>query len=67
MQRLREIREWREEFGMGVAGGPVRVAASEQPPEEPATEIITDAEAEKKAPQVAQPGEATIEFHLDWE
>ena len=26
MQRLREIRSWREELGMGVAGGPVRVA-----------------------------------------
>jgi hypothetical protein len=27
MQALRDIREWREEFGMGVSGGPVRVAA----------------------------------------
>ncbi len=26
MQRLREVREWRETFGMGAAGGPVRVA-----------------------------------------
>jgi len=26
MRRLREIREWREKLGMGVAGGPVRVA-----------------------------------------
>jgi hypothetical protein len=25
MQQLREIRQWREEFGMGVSGGPVRV------------------------------------------
>ena len=67
MQRLREIREWREEFGMGVSGGPVRVAGSGEKAEESTTEIITDAEAEKKAPQVAQPGEATIEFNLDWE
>src|SRR5688572_11158725 len=29
MKQLREIREWREQFGMGVAGGPVRVAQSE--------------------------------------
>ncbi len=26
MQRLRDIREWRERFGMGVSGGLVRVA-----------------------------------------
>jgi hypothetical protein len=26
MKRLREVREWRERFGMATAGGPVRVA-----------------------------------------
>ena len=26
MQRLRDVREWREQFGMGTSGGPVRVA-----------------------------------------
>ena len=26
MQRLREVREWREKFGMPIGGGPVRVA-----------------------------------------
>ena len=30
MQRLREIREWRERYGMGVSGGAVRVARSER-------------------------------------
>jgi Tfp pilus assembly protein PilN len=25
MDQLREVRRWREEFGLGVAGGPVRV------------------------------------------
>ncbi len=29
MQQLREVREWREEFGMGTSGGPVRVAPAE--------------------------------------
>lgn len=29
MQRLREIRDWREKLGMGVSGGPVRVARPE--------------------------------------
>jgi hypothetical protein len=26
MLRLRDVRHWREEFGMGTGGGPVRVA-----------------------------------------
>jgi len=30
MQRLREVREWREKLGMGVSGGPVRVARPEE-------------------------------------
>lgn len=29
MQRLREVREWRERFGMSIGGGPVRVAESD--------------------------------------
>lgn len=30
MQRLREVREWREKFGMSTSGGPVRVAGDEE-------------------------------------
>ncbi|MGH7652362.1 MAG: gas vesicle protein GvpG [Gemmatimonadaceae bacterium] len=30
MQRLREVREWRERFGMSMSGGPVRVAGDEE-------------------------------------
>ena len=29
MTRLRDVRYWRERFGMGVAGGPVRVQRDE--------------------------------------
>jgi len=29
MQRLREVRDWREKFGMSTGGGPVRVAGSD--------------------------------------
>ncbi len=29
MQRLRQVREWREQFGMSTSGGPVRVAGSD--------------------------------------
>jgi hypothetical protein len=40
MAQLREVREWREEFGMGVAGGPVRVArdAAVAPDREPGSD-----------------------------
>lgn len=34
MARLRDVRRWREEFGMGTGGGPVRVARPTAPPEE---------------------------------
>ncbi len=30
MRRLREVREWRERYGLGVAGGPVRVRRPEE-------------------------------------
>jgi hypothetical protein len=30
MQQLRQVREWREQFGMGTSGGPVRVAGSDE-------------------------------------
>lgn len=33
MQRLRDVREWRERLGKGVSGGPVRVARDEPPTE----------------------------------
>jgi hypothetical protein len=49
MQRLREIREWREQYGMGVAGGPVRVAGGGQAEEE----------------KVAKADEATVELNVD--
>jgi hypothetical protein len=72
MKRLREIREWREEFGMGVSGGPVRVAAADREEEPPADSthglIVPPSVAEEKEePRVAKPGEATIDLHLDWE
>ena len=30
MQRFREVREWRERFGMSTSGGPVRVAEGDE-------------------------------------
>lgn len=61
MQRLRDVRRWREEFGMGMSGGPVRVAGggagpggdgAAQPPSDPADGI-------------ARPDGASVEFESD--
>jgi hypothetical protein len=30
MQRLREVRDWREKYGMSTGGGPVRVAEGDE-------------------------------------
>jgi len=75
MYRLREIREWREKFGMGVSGGPVRVASQDQEEERPTAQDLDElpdsshspSPSDDEGPKVAQPGEATIDLHLDWE
>ncbi len=53
MERLREIREWREQFGMSVSGGPVRVASDE-------------AESDSE-PKVARADDASVDLHLDFD
>jgi hypothetical protein len=77
MQRLREVRQWREEFGMGVSGGLVRVAAraedeDDQPAKVDEEERLPQSPPPKtsdpnEGPQVASPGDATIDVHLDWD
>jgi hypothetical protein len=83
LQQLREVREWREEFGMGVSGGPVRVqpAATTVEPDVSA-EVVDEDEARAsaaeeavdratedadRAPRAADPGGATVELNLDWD
>jgi hypothetical protein len=56
MVRLRDIREWKERFGMGVSGGPVRVAGSAQEEQE-----------EPREPQVAKPTGVEININFDSE
>jgi hypothetical protein len=56
MRRLREVREWRERFGMATSGGLVRVAQDE---------TVTVEEA--GAPRVARPGEASVDVRLDFD
>ncbi|MEX2282786.1 MAG: gas vesicle protein GvpG [Gemmatimonadota bacterium] len=63
MKQLREIREWREQFGMGVAGGPVRVAQDAKA-EADIPEVPADQE-EAKEPQVADPKDVSIGLTFD--
>lgn len=80
MQRLREVREWRERFGMSVPGGAVRVAGADDTPlaelpdaSGPAAASGGDdagadeARAPESAPRVADPSGASIEINLDWD
>ena len=83
MLQLREIREWREEFGMGVSGGPVRVRSESagETVEPDAADAVVDEDAARasqaeedvsaaddRAPRVADPGGgADIELNLDWD
>jgi hypothetical protein len=71
MQRLREVREWREHYGMGTGGGPVRVArpdAEETLGDEPpgAEEEPTPGEEHPRGGIASSEG-ATVEFNLDWD
>ena len=75
MQRLREVREWREEFGMGTSGGPVRVRREDEPTPDLAEQVVaspegTDDRAEGRAPPpggIASPDGASVEVRFDWE
>lgn len=79
MMQLREIRQWREQFGMGVSGGPVRVqgpAPDETVVPDASAEVVDDDDARAsqaeddvdRAPQVADvSGGASIELNLDWD
>jgi hypothetical protein len=77
MQDLRDIRHWREQLGMGMSGGPVRVARSE-PSDEALPNLAenvvaapegTDARAEDPPQRggIASPKGASVEIDLGWE
>lgn len=70
MARLRDVRDWRERYGMGVAGGPVRVTGSaegEAPLPEAEALLALPLPNEADGPQVARPEEASVDLHLDWD
>ena len=74
MQRLREVREWREEFGMGTSGGPVQVrreavAEPDETPEVAESVVASPDDAEEEPPRggIASPDGASVEISFDWE
>jgi hypothetical protein len=66
MQRLRDVRKWREEYGMGMAGGPVQVRREQEDPAAAAQEPEPDA-GEQRRGGIASSGGATVELDFDWE
>ncbi len=74
MQRLRDVRHWREQFGMGTSGGPVRVAGSGSRDAEVAAPEGAEADAPERAEDggeraggIARPEGASIDLELDWD
>ena len=61
MAALRDVRHWREQYGMGISGGPVRVADSPQADDAP------DAEAEEeRKPQAYSKDDASFDIELNF-
>lgn len=58
MEQLREVRRWREEFGMGTRGGVVQMASAE--------ERAADSGDGGEEPRAATGG-ASLEITLDWD
>ena len=61
MDQLREIRRWREEFGMATRGGLVKVAEENEQLEEDEMQ-----KPEERQPQ-ALTGKAELDISLDWD
>jgi hypothetical protein len=69
MQRLRDVRYWREQFGMGMSGGPVRVAGGEESPNV-AEQVVGTPEPEGDEPKrggIASAEGASVEIEFDWD
>jgi hypothetical protein len=68
MQRLREVRTWREQYGMGMAGGPVQVRREPEDPAAAAAEPQPESGAEgPRRGGIASSEGATVELDFDWE
>lgn len=58
MAALRDVRHWREQYGMGLSGGPVRVADTSRDEE---------AEGGEKQPRALSAGDATFDIQLNFD
>lgn len=69
MRRLRDVRHWREEFGMATAGGLVRVASSDEPDagSEAGPEQSGEGEPDGERPQVARSDGAEVDISFDFD
>jgi hypothetical protein len=71
MQRLRDVRHWREQYGMAVAGGAVRVAGSGRDAPsgaaEPANATPDTAGGPPERGGLARPDGASVELTFDLE
>jgi hypothetical protein len=70
MARLRQVRHWREQFGMATAGGLVRVAEDarvddSEDPDDP--DAADETEDDDKRPSVARPEQAEVDFVLGFD
>jgi hypothetical protein len=65
MQRLRDVRHWREQYGMGVSGGPVQVGKQDEPDPKDSVEPVVDEAAPDRG--IATPEGASVEIRFDWE
>ncbi len=62
MAALRDVRHWREQYGMGLSGGPVRVAAKTE--EEKAQE---EEEGEPRQPHAFTANDASFDIQLNFD
>ena len=68
MQRLRDVRHWREQFGMGTSGGPVRVARDEEAEAGGVEEEGSAPEDEERARGgIASSEGASVELDFGWD
>jgi hypothetical protein len=67
MQRLRDVRNWREQYGMGMAGGPVQVRREQEDPKAAAEPAPEPDSGESRRGGIASSEGATVELGFDWE
>jgi hypothetical protein len=62
MSRLRDVRHWREQFGMATSGGLVRVASDDEATAAAAGEVEED-----RAPRIASSDQAQVDISFGFD